>query len=69
MIKSYIENGKFTILADFGKMKQKIYLDIENYRIFFKEVLDADHSKIVNFLKFNGTIFELSGSTKQNMSI
>ena len=37
-------------------MKQKIYLDIANYRILFKEVLDADHSKILERLNFNGQI-------------
>ena len=47
MIKTYISNGKFTIAADFGRIKQKIYIEIDQYRTFFREVLEADHSRIL----------------------
>ena len=29
LIKTYIVNGKFTIAADLGRIKQKIYLEME----------------------------------------
>ena len=40
-IRTYIENSNFTVAADIGKIKQKIIINIENYRIFFKEKLEA----------------------------
>jgi len=36
MIKTFIENNKFTIEANLGKIKQKISIEIEAYRIFYK---------------------------------
>ena len=50
-------------------MKQKIALDIESYRIFFKEKLDSDHSKILKHLTFNGKLIELKGFKTQNIVI
>ena len=47
LIKTYISNGKFTMAADLGRVKQKIYFEMDQYRTFFKDVLGADHSKIL----------------------
>jgi len=47
LIKTFIASGKFTIEADLGRIKQKIHLEMEQYRIFFRDALGADHSKIL----------------------
>ena len=64
-IRTYIENSNFTVAADIGKIKQRIIINIENYRIFFKEKLEAEHANIVNFLTFNGKYLELEGIKNQ----
>lgn len=52
-----------------GKMNQKIKIDLENYKIFYKEYLERDHAKIVDFLKFNGTLFELSNLKRHSVTV
>lgn len=56
LIKTYFNNAKFTIAADFGRMKQKILIEMDQYRVFFRDVLGADHSKILEHLQFNGQV-------------
>jgi hypothetical protein len=50
-------------------MNQKIKIDLENYKIFYKEYLEKDHAKIVDFLKFNGTLFELSNLNRHSVTV
>jgi 16S rRNA C1402 (ribose-2'-O) methylase RsmI len=60
-IRSCVESNRLVIVIDLAKMKQKLYVEIETYRKFFREQLDADHGRIVQYLAFNGKYMELSG--------
>lgn len=61
IVKTYIENSLFTLEAELGKGKQKLSMEIETYRAFFKEKLLSDHANIIKFLTFNGKYLELKG--------
>lgn len=68
-LKSFMDKGKFNIEIELGKMTQKIKIELENYKVFYKEYLERDHAKIVNFLKFNGTLFELSNLKRHSVTL
>lgn len=50
-------------------MNQKIKIDLDNYKAFYRDYLEKDHAKIVEYLKFNGTIFELGNIKRQNVTV
>lgn len=50
-------------------MNQKIKIDLDNYKAFYRDYLEKDHAKIVEYLKFNGTIFELGSIKKQSVTV
>lgn len=57
--KAYFDLNKYVLLLETAKMNQKIKLDLDNYKTFYVNCLNKNHQKILEFLKFNGTIFEL----------
>jgi hypothetical protein len=38
-------------------MNQKIKIDLEEYKVFFRDGLERDHGKIIDFLQFDGKGF------------
>lgn len=68
-ISTMIENNKFVILAEMDKMVQKICTSIDSYRAFFRDCLEADHSRITEYLRFNGQLLEFHGIKKQRHTV
>jgi len=50
-------------------MRQKISIDIESYRNFFRDKLNSDHSKVTKHLSFNGKYLELMGFKNQKTTL
>lgn len=46
-------------------MNQKIRIDLEEYKVLFRDGLEKDHARILDFLRLEGKGFELSCSARQ----
>jgi hypothetical protein len=58
-IRTYFEEEKYIISITLNNLVEKIKVDRESYRSIYSDLLGKKHSNIVNFLKFDGKLFQL----------
>lgn len=68
-MKIYIDAGMYIIYSQQANMHHKIQMTLQNYKLLFKESLEGNHSNIFNLLRFNGTLLELTGAKRHQVSI
>lgn len=65
----YIEDEKYVIFSEQGNMEHKIEMKVESYKALLKEALEGQHLNIFKLLTFNGTLLELIGAKRKQVSI
>ena len=65
----YIEGDSYVIYSEQGNMEHKIEMSLDSYKRLLKESLEGQHLNVFRKLTFDGTLLELIGTKRKQVSI